>query len=124
MTDRKRLVELLRKSEILCDDCGQHGNSYCTEAIADYLLTNGVIVPPCKVGDKVYCIVEYHSKGFQRLPAKEVIVEEEVTRIAKLKMPYFFFDTNTVHFTEEKIGKTVFLTPEEAEQALAEREKQ
>ena len=29
MTDRDRLIELLRKSEILCDDCGEYGNSYC-----------------------------------------------------------------------------------------------
>ena len=32
------------------------------EALADYLLTNGVIVPPCNVGDTVYCINTFFSK--------------------------------------------------------------
>ena len=34
--------------------------------LADYLLDNGVIVPPCKVGDTVYLVVQpcswIHSK--------------------------------------------------------------
>lgn len=51
MTDRDRLIELLLKSEILCNTCGESTNTYCAEALADYLLANGVIVPPCKVGD-------------------------------------------------------------------------
>ena len=91
------------------------------EWLADELLANGVIVPPCKVGDKVYCIVKYQSKGFEdRLPERDIIIEEKITRIAQTKMPYLFFDTNTVHFTEDKIGKTVFLTKEEAEEKLKE----
>ena len=52
MTDRERLIELISKSEILCNTCGENTNSYCAEALADYLLANGVIVPPCKVGDR------------------------------------------------------------------------
>ena len=41
---REKLIELLTNSEILCNDCGQHGNSYCIEAIADHLIANGVTV--------------------------------------------------------------------------------
>lgn len=43
MTDRDRLIELIE---------GWYANP-TTEYLADYLLANGVIIPPCKVGDKV-----------------------------------------------------------------------
>ena len=46
---RERLIELLRQEQ-----------SRDSEVIADYLLSNGVIVPPCKVGDKVYVIYDDH----------------------------------------------------------------
>lgn len=46
---RDRLIELLRKS-------GASFERALPEDIADYLLANGVIVPPCKVGDTVYSI--------------------------------------------------------------------
>ena len=41
MTDRDRLIELLRKS-------GASFENALPEEIADHLLANGVIVPPCK----------------------------------------------------------------------------
>lgn len=40
-TDRDRLIELLLKAKVTWNTCG----------VADYLLANGVIVPPCNVGD-------------------------------------------------------------------------
>lgn len=53
MTDRERLVELLKKAP-LCDKAFDLQYSDGTiEKIADYLLENGVIIPPCKVGDYV-----------------------------------------------------------------------
>ena len=42
--EKMKLIDLLTESEILCNDCGQHGNSYCIEAIADHLIANGVTV--------------------------------------------------------------------------------
>lgn len=45
MTDRDRLIELIQNA---VNGCARHW----AEIIADYLLANGVIVPPCKVGDK------------------------------------------------------------------------
>ena len=53
MTDRERLTELIEKN---------FHEQYCKRGVfnadlaADFLLKNGVIVPPCKVGDTVYCI--------------------------------------------------------------------
>ena len=48
-SDRDRLIELLIDSSRYIDE--QRG-----EVIADYLLANGIIVPPCKVGDTVYIL--------------------------------------------------------------------
>ena len=52
MTDRDRLIELLMKTDYALDTNGRKASD-SAEFIADYLLANGVIVPPCKVGDKV-----------------------------------------------------------------------
>lgn len=54
---KNKLIELLRKippMEIKVVGRGQ-GRTYQTaEHIADYLLANGVIVPPCKIGADVW----------------------------------------------------------------------
>lgn len=44
MSERDRLIELLNTDMSGCD--GDYA-----EELADYLIANGVIVPPCKVGD-------------------------------------------------------------------------
>ena len=54
MTDRDRLIELVDKAkEEYANDTTDHTE---TDYIVETLLNNGVIVPPCKVGDKVYWI--------------------------------------------------------------------
>ena len=72
MTDRDRLIELLYKVECKGEEgflnCPERKNGGCRSvnklevcqvgAIADHLLANGVIVPPCKVGDKAYILEE------------------------------------------------------------------
>ena len=47
---RDRLIELLMDSEAFNDADGKADAKH----IADHLLANGVIVPPCKVGDTIY----------------------------------------------------------------------
>lgn len=113
MTDRARLIELLYgKSIDTMIDC---------EYVASYLLDNGVIVPPCKVGDTVYQIMDIESVHRQ-------ILELKVLRIEITETTMFFVKTikkfryNYGKFSLEDFGKTVFLTPEEAEKALAERQ--
>ena len=75
---RERLVELLVDSEI---DYAQYLSEACNKAIngdvtvqlmkrmefyADRLLANGVIVPPCKVGDKFYKVERWCTEGGYR----------------------------------------------------------
>ena len=64
MNQRDRLVELLAEAE---KENGEHRllpllYSDKIKAIADHLLANGVIVPPCKVGDELYVVKRMSDK--------------------------------------------------------------
>lgn len=102
---RDRLIELLRK----------RGVTFRTCDIADYLLNNGVIVPPFKVRTEVYFVYE---------------TDNETMFIDKGTIQSFSIDENGIWFratyenlssywhTASSIGDTVFLTKEEAEKYL------
>lgn len=68
---RERLVELIQNAH---DEQKYLTSDKSIQAIADYLLANGVVVPPCKVGDIVYLIGldgtinEYSAVGFCQYP--------------------------------------------------------
>ena len=105
MTDRERLIELKINfvENFDCGDC-KPSNNKCRKCLsekeADYFLEHGVIVMPCKVGDTLYC--ESASKG----------------QITYLKAP----DLECIVENKGLFGKEIFLTREEAEKALKERE--
>ena len=123
MTDRERLIELIQNS---VNGCARHW----AEIIADYLLANGVIVPPCKVGEtvyiknrpliisflhienKVYYVVQFDCDDCGDCPFYEDEVSFEGEHDCKTN--------GYIQFTEKDIGKTVFLTKEEAEEKLKE----
>lgn len=60
MTDRDRLVELLNAG------MSNFGIDYAEE-MADYLIANGVICPPCKVGDTIYFNTYKRGKSMKHL---------------------------------------------------------
>ena len=112
MTERERLIELLKsdscQSPMLCDpNCKYASLKRCyEERTADYLLENGVIVPPVKFGDTVYKITDYFMP------------------------PWFSADDNfavkhyicaTTFKRSDIYPKNLYFTREEAEKALAER---
>ena len=110
---RDRLIELMGQAEFAYLDFSKMYP--CEKSLkdftADYLLENGIIVPPCKVGGKVYCIVE----GFDVVMEghiRQLIVAEGIFIDCVIR-GYF----NQV-FHSSKIGKTVFFTKEEADRAL------
>ena len=59
MTERERLIKLLKElchcKDESCDKCSSNGICF-SHREADYLLANGVIVPPCKVGDWIWYV--------------------------------------------------------------------
>ena len=117
---KDRLIELLRQGEAkcaetkTCNKCEQYGRgSDCQRnLIADHLIANGVIVPPVKVGQTVWFIRDkYHNK------IEETNVEKVIVKNGGI---YIKLGCNSMYETScNSIGKTVFLTKEEAEKALA-----
>ena len=95
MTDRERLIDLMIEAKRTEPETGSFA-----EYLVDYLLEHGVIVLPCKAGDTLYC--ESAIKG----------------HITYLKAP----DLEWIFENREIFGKEIFLTREEAERALRERE--
>ena len=68
---------------------------------------------PCKVGDVVYIANEWYKRTFSFNIVEICIYEEEIIIV----------DDSENEYHPEYFGKTVFLTREEAEAALAERMK-
>ena len=69
MNDRDRLIELVnqvRGDEIALAD-------YEADVLVDHLLANGVIVPPCNVGDGVYYVHEtFYDKEYMQAKEDEL----------------------------------------------------
>lgn len=108
MTQKERLIELIIQS---VDGCARHW----AEIIADYLLSNGVIVPPCKVGDTAYLIGWFDA----------TVKEEKILYLTyDSRLNNLVFETAMCLFDANQIGKFVFLNREAAEKALKERETQ
>ena len=107
--DRDRLIELLKKA-----DDSTWGQTY--ETYADYLLANGVIVPPCKVGDTVYDICTIFDES--TLKSKTIIKPRIIDFVSKVG---FIIESKGLVIGEKDFGKTVFLTKEEADKKLEER---
>ena len=103
------------------------------EYIADHLLANGVIVPPCKVGDTVYVrwainkaceygiypVKVYALRWDTKKNNFRVCVEGDfqISAYGGTYTQYY-----RAAFTWDNVGKSIFLTKEEAERALKERE--
>ena len=125
MTERERLVELLKsdscESPMLCDPNCKYANlKRCyEERTADYLLENGAIMPPVKAGDTIYEIHERRKGGeWVKIISERFVHGVEIyaggCMIARCG--------STISVFLSDIGKTVFLTREEAEKALKESE--
>lgn len=120
MTEREKLIEILNDC---C--CGEDGEiffmSHESEILADYLINNGIIVPPCKMGDKVWFIAKKADsttfkifKGYvgcmdMRNGWKHVVIhwEDESAQ-----------ESHNHIVTFEEFGKMVFFTRKEAKEAL------
>ncbi len=114
MTERERLAELIRSAMIWGYDT--------PDAIAERLIDEGVICPPCKVGDVVYKIMDFEYTSGRVLEIEVLCTEIQGTMrfYAKTVKRYRY---NYTWLDSADFGKTVFLTREEAEAALAERKK-
>lgn len=124
---RDRLIELI-DDFIHTEDVKWWYSAELDEQLADYLLANGVIVPPCKVGDKFYKIERWCTEGgFWEKPkyaysstcedcCEECDGKDEI-------IEYTFHSPQQILSLEREFGKHVFLSHEEAEKALKGGEK-
>ena len=83
------------------------------EKLVKWLRENGVFVPYCKVGDVVYRVSRYWNSYKLKW---EFEISDEGVAFAEPNLVFTSSKGNV--FFERDIGKTVFLTREEAEQAL------
>lgn len=109
MTERDRLFDLIANMP----------PEVCTAVeTTDYLLDNGVILPPCKVGDVVFML------------GQDEILEMKVFQKTTGINGSYYDSRNTAYndfediFVDVDVGQTVFLTREEAEEALEKRKGQ
>lgn len=124
MTDKQRITEILKAYT------KKHNISASTVILEEYaeeLVANGVIVPPVSVGQTVYSFCDVFG-GF--LPY--VIQDFKVGFMGKDRPNYWYWEATShaletdelldeIDFDIEEIGKTVFLTKEEAERELEKR---
>ena len=87
---------------------------------ADHLLANGVIVPPCKVGDTVYVIFSQFRNEIAKCRIDEFCIQEDGKwAVADIHYPNFVAKRNAA-IPFWWFGRFAFLTREEAERALKE----
>ena len=115
---REQLIQLIKQAHtdyLLNDD--YEVSIY--EFIADRLIENGAILPPCKVGQTVWSIVERFNHVLEGKIYEYTVRSDGMAYIRFTLHGYF-----TGVAMDDAIGKTVFLTREAAKAALKAREKQ
>lgn len=136
------IVQIEREYAIYHSDCEEAGVTIMAsfeDMLADHLLAEGVIVPPCKVGDTVYSIKATYSKCHLGTYWDEIrcdgcectcdshstySIQEETVIELSCGGRYWCVKTNKtngnfVFLADTPYGR--YLAREEAEKALAER---
>ena len=115
---RDRLIELLKKAD-------KYASGVCTDydeaqaVCAEYLISEGVIVPPCKVGDTIYFV----SRG-EIIPMVVNCISFNGNYQYCLNCNYADeeqYGYSLLTFTDKVRGYMFGFTKEEAEKALKER---
>jgi hypothetical protein len=81
------------------------------EKQADYLIANGVMAPPCKVGTTIYLPLLDDEGEIETYTITEFLLDEN-------GLYFLVDDENRETHSIEIIGKDVFLAKEQAEQKL------
>ncbi len=116
MSERERLVELLKQNchckDEDCSNCSRNGICF-THREADYLLENGVIVPPVKIGQTVYYIGGIYN-GIRPIRSGTI---EGIVITPKGVSELWINGGNGIYYLR-RTKENFYLTKEEAEQAL------
>ena len=109
-SERKRLVRLV--DDFCREEFGVKLNKNIREKFADHLLDDGWTRPPVKAGQTVYCII----KGINE-PLKSFVHKVELYDLCS-KITVWVKGYLSQEYADTSVGKTVFLTREEAEAKL------
>ena len=123
MTERERLIEIIVTAENEVFRAFPYTNSTKRiEMVADYLLENGVIVPPVYVGGTVYEIRRKAVSPSGRETNCGICTISFLKHCINIGSELYVKGKPYVKSDFYRLGKTVFLTREEAEKALKESE--
>ena len=117
MTERERLIELMTQAEN--EDLSLL--EFEKKMLADYLLANGVIVPPVKVGDTV-CVIYAGYVATAKVLALYIDREGGMFDLQIKTKDETTVGFKTVIDSDNYTFSDVFLTKEDAEKALKECE--
>lgn len=117
---RDRLVDLIKEchkkeNDIMFGENKSLEFDEWTGIYADHLIANGVVLPPCRVGDSCYPLPRY----------KAPIVERKISRItfSKRNIIIGYYENDGQYrppLRTRVLGEDVFLTKDQAEQKLKE----
>lgn len=120
MTDYKEYAKQMRENAVK----NEQGNIVCSPELWEEIasIIERAILPPCKVGETVYFIYEtYDEEGINRCvldcKVEQLGIDSKSTWF-QLKLPLGVKLSG--YFRNNKFGKTVFLTKEQAEEKLKE----
>lgn len=91
MTQKERLSKLLHDGMVKASNTPEN----ISFNLADYLIKNGVIVPPCKVGEKFYLVYEFGTIeereccGFSFFNGEIEIIDEVDSRYRDNENEYY-----------------------------------
>ena len=119
---KQRLIESLKKANAELKNIPEI-NEATICSLANYLIKNGVIVPPCKFGDTVYVIPSKANYGINVVNGFEhlnKVYEQKVCKVEIYANNKYLLSTcdgmQSVH--SDLFNETWFLSKEEAEQKL------
>ena len=114
---RERLIKFIKNSLI------KHIDKSCllAENIADDLLADGIIVPPCKVGDIVWVANKSVGKAFFNRVVCIIFGASRNKNTIVVEYRNTYGETSRREFKWTQFGKQVFFSREEAEAALKEK---
>ena len=110
MNERERLIEILKDNR---GDKTYYMTDEAVQSVVGVLLESGVVVLPCdlKLPDKMYRHVFDDNNT-------KIVAECKVIKTTGYGFTLIPADGKEWYYGYNRIGKTVFLTKEEAEQAL------
>jgi len=115
MSERERLIEILKDNQ---GDSTYYMTDEAAQSVTDVLLENSVVALPCNINDHVWFIKSAFSVLVKPLEARIIDIRGISIDRNILYESITLYNDLARRFTSNDIGTKVFLTKEEAEQAI------